>query len=288
MKKAGGNNYFVQCSNSLFILTLLSFFIIVSVSFAFAQTSQYQSIKGIVFKDGAVLRGQIIEMNTNVVKIQTSDGNVYVHKFDDVQSFIKDDGGAPTTPTSSYDFSMGTRKDNYVVIKAGLYSPQSDDLREFGTGFNGEIALGHYFNQFLATEISSGYFRTTASDSATVSGFGRVTANATISVVPITLSVKPIYAAQDIEMYALGGVGAYIAKGELSGTVGGTAVSVSDTNTVFGIQLGAGVNFNITREVFLGLEGKYFWAKPKWQTNGITINANIDGFLFTGNLGFRF
>jgi opacity protein-like surface antigen len=301
-------------TNSLFMLKVLfiAFTIIISVIFlgsiAYSQTGEFRSIKGVVFKDGSVLRGQILEMNASVVKIQTSDGSVLVRKYDDVKSFIKDEGDfikdegvaikdERMAPSGSY--SMETSKANYVVLKAGIYSPQSDDLRDFGTGFNGEIAFGHYFNRFLAMEIGVGYFRTTASWSAAVSGPGvtaGATADATINVIPITLSVKPTYRVQNLEMYALAGVGLYIAEAKVSGTASATignrsfsaSGSASDTDTVFGPHLGAGISFDITPAVFLGLEGKYFWAKPEWEAYGVKVDAHIDGFLFTGNLGLRF
>jgi hypothetical protein len=44
------------------------------------------------------------------------------------------------------------------------------------------------------------------------------------------------------------------------------------------------VNFNITQIVFLGVEGRYLWAKPSFSGDDI----KLDGFTVTGDLGFRF
>lgn len=176
-----------------------------------------------------------------------------------------------------------TEEANYALLKAGIYSPQASYMKGFGTGFNGEIALGHYFDQFLAMEISAGYFRTTVSET-----IGGIPMDGTISVVPITLSVRPSYKIQNFEMYALGGFGMYIAKAESSKTVGATLISASDTDIALGIHFGAGALFNITPKLFLGVEGKYFWVRPKWEMNGASITGDIDGFILTGNLGFRF
>jgi hypothetical protein len=48
---------------------------------------------------------------------------------------------------------------NYVTLKAGIYSPQSNELDGFDEGFNGEIAFGHYFHRNVAIEIDIGYLR---------------------------------------------------------------------------------------------------------------------------------
>jgi opacity protein-like surface antigen len=59
-----------------------------------------------------------------------------------------------------------------------------------------------------------------------------------------------------------------------------------ENDTVLGFQLGIGANFDITPVMFLGAEGKYFWAKPDFGTPA--GEADIDGFQLTANLGYRF
>ena len=49
---------------------------------------------------------------------------------------------------------------NYVVVKGGIYSPQTSDLNGFNTGFNGEAAFGRYFDRNWAIEGSTGNFET--------------------------------------------------------------------------------------------------------------------------------
>lgn len=62
-----------------------------------------------------------------------------------------------------------TEKSNYVALKGGIYSPTSNNLKAFGTGFNGEIVFGHYFNRNFATELGVGYFQSSNSASGAVS-----------------------------------------------------------------------------------------------------------------------
>ena len=70
---------------------------------------------------------------------------------------------------------------NYVALKLGGYFPQHSDMDDFDSGFNGEIAVGHYFNPNVALEFSVGYLESSGSD-AGVSG--------DINSYPILLSIK--------------------------------------------------------------------------------------------------
>jgi opacity protein-like surface antigen len=168
---------------------------------------------------------------------------------------------------------------NYFVLKGGIYSPGhadlTDDPPDFGIGFNGEVAFGHYFTPNVALELGAGYLST----KKTISGV-----EVTVSSIPILLSVKGVAPFPQGELYALVGGGAYIS--EIEGTTSGFGVNVN--KTAFGFQAGIGGSYNITPEVFLGLEGKYFWAAPEFSAGGITDKVNIDGFQATANVGFRF
>lgn len=182
---------------------------------------------------------------------------------------------------------------NYFAVKAGIFSPQSDDLKDFDEGFNGEIAFGHYFNRHLAMEVGLGYFRTEASFSGTIPGYGAYSEKDKLSVVPVTLSVKGILPIDKLELYAIGGIGLYFINGKADASVQRLgSISLEDDEVSFGVHLGAGMKFNITKEVFLGIEGKYIWTKADFETTyaGYRVNLDVDieGFLVTGMIGFRF
>ena len=61
--------------------------------------------------------------------------------------------GAPPPETKSAGFKIPS---NYFVFKGGIYSPQTNDLDGFDTGFNGELAIGHYFDKNWAVELGAG------------------------------------------------------------------------------------------------------------------------------------
>ncbi len=189
---------------------------------------------------------------------------------------------------------------NYITLKPGIYSPQTSDLDHFNTGFNGEIAFGHQYNRNFAAEIGIGYFNSEGShqEAGQVGGTSyALREKATIDVVPITLSLKGIIPFDKWDFFALGGIGAYIARGKVTvtGNVGGTPAggSVSDTDTVFGAHAGVGFHYNITPNWFIGAEGKYIWtneAKLRDNVGGVPVEADfkMDGILATAVLGFRF
>jgi len=180
---------------------------------------------------------------------------------------------------------------NYAVAKAGAYFPNGDDLKGFSTGFNGEVAIGHYFNKNFAGELGFGYFQSSGSASASSGGISAA-ASGDIYAIPVTLAVKAIYPIDKWEIYALGGMGAYFcnAKVNVSGTSGGFSFSGSQSSsaTSFGGFLGAGADVNITENWFIGVEGKYLWTKPSFSFAGQSIDAKFDGWTVTGNVGFRF
>ncbi len=165
---------------------------------------------------------------------------------------------------------------NYVALKLGAYFPQHNDMDNFDTGFNGELALGHHFNQNVALELSAGYFKSEG-DIPGVSG--------EVTSIPILLNIKLVAPVPGGELYLLAGGGAYITDFEVS-TLG---ITISGDDTVFGYQVGIGGNVNLSHNAFLGLEGKYFWAKPSFDVLGIaSMDVHIDGIQATANIGYRY
>ncbi len=174
---------------------------------------------------------------------------------------------------------------NYLVLKAGIYSPsESFDVENVNggetdridpqTGFNGEIAIGHYFLPVFATELGVGYFESEGSPAA-------LPGEVKLKVVPVTFTAKAFIPLGLVEPYGEFGIGAYIADLDVTGNIGNFS---SSTKGVFGFHAGGGVNFNITPVVFLGVEGRYLWAKPSFGGQDI----KLDGFTVTADLGFRF
>lgn len=184
-------------------------------------------------------------------------------------------------------------KPNYVALKGGIYSPQSDDLEDFETGFNGEISVGHFFHPNFALELAIGYFETEDSVSGFIPALGNFTRKDEITAVPVTLAAKGIYPIGRGELFAAGGIGVYYIEGETdisTSALGRFAFDGDDG--VFGFHLGLGGHMNIAENLFLGIEGKYLWAEAEFEGSlsgvPIELNADLEGFTATANLGLRF
>ena len=175
---------------------------------------------------------------------------------------------------------------NYFMVKGGLYSPsESHDIENFNggsslshldseTGFNGEIAIGHYFLPVFAMEFSAGYFESEGSPAAEPG-------KTTLEVVPVIVTAKALLPLGVVEPYGEFGIGAYFTEFDVEGNLGNFSGS---SEVTYGLHAGAGVNINLTNTVFLGVEGRYLWAKPSFGGQDI----KLDGFTTTANLGLRF
>jgi outer membrane protein W len=181
---------------------------------------------------------------------------------------------------------------NYATAKLGLYTPTKGDLKEIGSGFNGEVSYGHYFNPYIAGEIGVGYFSVDGDFSGTFIGV-EVTEKDKLTVYPVTITGKGIIPFQKGELYGGVGLGVYFAKLESEiGNLGLGQESHSITDTAFGPHILFGGNYNLTPNIYIGGELKYILAKATFNTtffgNSATANVSIDGFITTVNLGYRF
>jgi|WetSurMetagenome_2_1015567.scaffolds.fasta_scaffold279198_2 outer membrane protein W len=174
---------------------------------------------------------------------------------------------------------------NYLALKGGIYSPSSSfNLKNLDvettfdadtkTGFDGEVAFGHYFLNTLALEVGAGYFKGKGSFSTTPSR------SMNFNVIPIIASAKVFMPAGPIDPYGELGMGAYFTKFKVSDNL-----NTFDGTTTFGMHAGAGLNVNISRSAFLGVEGRYVWANPSFGGQKIKLNDTeyaLDGFKLNG------
>lgn len=172
---------------------------------------------------------------------------------------------------------------NYAVFKGGIYAPGSNDLGgESGitnadTGFNMEAAYGRYLAQpsphfAVAIEGSVGVFAFEAE-------YG--IADETFVAVPLTVSAKLAFPASPVEPYVVAGVGVYFVGHETDDPFFGTE---DDDDTAAGFHVGAGVNFDVSRLIYIGAEVKYRWL----EVTTFGLDSKLDGLTATANVGFRF
>ena len=188
-------------------------------------------------------------------------------------------------PANTSQEPTSKKHTSYVVLKGGIYSPSmSYELENFNagnrteldskTGFDGEVAIGHYFLPILAVELGAGYFESKGSPAAEPG-------STKLQVVPVLATGKVLLPLGPVEIYGEFGIGAYFTQLEVEGNIGSFSGS---SEVTYGLHAGAGVNFNITDIIFLGVEGRYLWAKPSFGGQDV----KLDGFTTTADLGFRF
>lgn len=171
----------------------------------------------------------------------------------------------------------------YIVGKLGGYTPESSDLSGFSTEFNGELAVGHYFGRNFALEVGVGHLQTSATFFDPTIGFYNDDIDATYIdgtaklVFPIEYYGARRYREPFMDLYIGGGGGIYFVNERID------AIGFSQNDTVPGGHVLGGVDFNIGGGGFVGLEGKYIFVKA-FQT----LPARLDGFIFTGNIGYKF
>ncbi len=153
----------------------------------------------------------------------------------------------------------------YVMLKLGGYFPVAHDVDRFDAGIDGEVVAGYAPDPGFAFEGGVGWF--TTSDAA---------ASRKLRAIPVTFSIKGTVPVGEFQPYAVAGIGAYFIHDEVG--------AASDDSVDVGFHLGVGANWNLTRNLFVGLEGRYLWVRA--GTLGVT--TRMDGITLTADVGFRF
>lgn len=180
---------------------------------------------------------------------------------------------------------------NYLVLKGGALDPQGD-LKDLDTGFNGELAYGIQLGRWFALEIASGYFELEGKERASFSG-SDFSLDGNMYAIPLTIALKPILPVGPFDFYGLAGGGGYYVHADGTLATRSGRISGSADTAVGGGFLGAGLSLNLSKQFFLGVEGKYLWtSKTDFDVhNGEEISKadfKIEGIQGTFNMGFRF
>jgi len=176
----------------------------------------------------------------------------------------------------------------YIALKPGIYSPQSSDLDGFDTGFNGEFSFGFRFNPNIAAEFGIGYFNTEGEKTVARATYVDLK-NFDIDVWDFTFTLKAILPYKKWEFYGLGGGGVYSVSRayDVEDHHHHHDYDDDDHDSILGAYLGAGIHYNMTPKIFLGVEGKYLWTEQA-KFEHIEEKFRMDGIIATAVIGFRF
>lgn len=147
-------------------------------------------------------------------------------------------------------------------------------------------------NSFLLNKHS--FFECERFFSRTKPGLGLVTEDVKLSVVPITVTAKVVFPSDGVEVFGGVGFGFYMA--DFKSSVRGSSLgsfTFKDDDTAFGAHFVAGANFNVSKQWYVGFEGKYIFTTDvrfEQTVSGTPIIAegDMDGMLATFVVGYRF
>ncbi|BHH82227.1 outer membrane beta-barrel protein [Desulforhopalus sp. 52FAK] len=188
-------------------------------------------------------------------------------------------------------------RQNYMQLKLGALFPTSD-LDDGGfddTGFSGTFAYGRYLSDHLILEGSIDLSGQGNDDEASSNGVaGSYSKDSSLATQAILLTLKGEYPLGPVDLFGGGGVGlygTYICADIESDALGD--FDVDDNDSVFGVHVVAGANYNINDRFFLGLEAMYRWTEDidiSATTASIPFeyNGDLSAVIVTFNAGFRF
>lgn len=180
-----------------------------------------------------------------------------------------------------YSFAEDRTGSGYILLKAGPFIPTEDlDRKGFVKSLSGELVVGTYYTRNLALEAGVGYYQTQASQNG--SGFNE---EDDIWVIPLTITFKGVLPFSGGEVSLGVGPGVYFANARAEGSTASGDFSNDGHAIAVGGHGVVGVNFDITKKVFIGVEGKYIFTSGA-HLLGSTIKLN--GFIGSGVLGYRF
>jgi hypothetical protein len=58
---------------------------------AFPQTELSKDIRTVLFRDGTIIQGQVVQLNVDTITIWTPGDDIIIRNFDDIESFDKKD-----------------------------------------------------------------------------------------------------------------------------------------------------------------------------------------------------
>ena len=181
----------------------------------------------------------------------------------------------------------------YIGI-GGTFAKQDFDTGDLdrelaGTGLSADfddtwglnVKAGYKFNRYVAAELALDYLPNFKWSVATRVGGTPLSGELTVDVMAWTISAKiSPFDSQKIKPYFVVGGGIMHASADATVSIPGASASSSDDETDLCGKIGLGVDFFVTDQVSLGLEGAYF--------AGFNDLDNIRFYTVTAGVAYHF
>jgi opacity protein-like surface antigen len=184
---------------------------------------------------------------------------------------------------------------NYATAGAGLNMPTGGlDDAGYDAGFATWITCGRMLNPNLAVEGTFGYFYTDQDLSGTTSEAGYYDRDDEVNVTALMFTLKGLLPVGPATLFAGGGVGGYhvALHAEIDTTRLGD-FDADEDDTVWGLHVLLGGNWDLTPRIFLGGQWLYRWTDDvnidkHMATVPVRLKGDLDGCTVTFFGGFRF
>ncbi len=157
----------------------------------------------------------------------------------------------------------GTGPDVWLSVHLGAAVFQGDELKgKLDPGYDLGAAVGARFNRWLGIEGSAGYVQA----NGTSDGVKR-----TVWDVPIAANLRARWPGNVVEPSISAGAALHLASLEVDSPVAG--VSSSKSTTAFGFQVGAALDFHVTRTMLVGADLEWSFVPAKFGSASVRLDA---------------
>ncbi len=255
---------------------------------AFAQLASAQTIrKDVVYlKNGSIIKGTILEMIPNgTLKIETTDGSIFIYKLEEVEKTTKEEGEAPKTNESTppqiiYSYSKKeenrTTPSGYFIY--ARFGPRISILETPTIDVSLGIINGIHVNEYLSLGVGIDAARLSFSEDQ----------NSSIPVYPIFLDsrfhiprgrVNPMFSFQF--GYAYTGTPTIVNYNNQTYSYYDTFMPIAGKGGVY-MAIGVGLRVIINKTFsFLGDGGLSVQSLKGSNANSVYVNNNNGGGYYT-------
>ncbi len=184
---------------------------------------------------------------------------------------------------------------NYGQIRLGVneFTDDMDDA-DMDTGVDLGAAYGRYLTPYLVLEAAIDFFASDRDVRGSNRTAGSYDIDDTLGVMAVLATIKGEFPVGRVRIFGGGGVGYYLVA--LNSDIDTAYLGDFDedeSDSVFGAHVVAGVNFDITRRFFAGLQGMYRWTDDidideRVATVPIRLEGDLSGYVVNLTAGFRF